>query len=73
MTITLLAAHERVLGKNVSDDEHQWHHKMLEGQKRFRQELEESEHPGCQLAGHLYVQENILDFQKKFVILLICS
>jgi hypothetical protein len=50
----LLAAHERLLGDDVSDEERQWHEKMLQDRKRLHDtEWKGSEHPGCQLSGHL--------------------
>jgi hypothetical protein len=50
------AAHERLLGDNVSDEERQWHEKLLMDRKKMHtKDWRDSEHPGCQLAGHLYV------------------
>jgi thiol-disulfide isomerase/thioredoxin len=54
LKILLLAAHERLLGDDVSDEERQWHEKMLQDRKRLHdKERKDSEHPGCQLSGHL--------------------
>lgn len=48
------AAHERLLGDNVSDEERQWHEKLLMDRKKVHtKDWRESEHPGCQLSGHL--------------------
>lgn len=48
------AAHERLLGDNISDEERQWHEKLLMDRKKVHtKDWRESEHPGCQLSGHL--------------------
>lgn len=53
-TIPSVAAHERLLGDDVSDEERHWHEKMLQDRKRMHdKEWVESEHPGCQLSGNL--------------------
>jgi len=47
-------AHERFLGDSVSDEERQWHEKLLQDRKRMHtKDWQVSEHPGCQLSGHL--------------------
>lgn len=37
----------------MSDEEKQWHEKILEDRRRLHTDWVESEHPGCQLSGHL--------------------
>lgn len=46
------AAHERLIG-DVSDEEKQWHEKILQDRKRLHSKWVDAEHPGCQLSGHL--------------------
>ena len=51
--ICLLAARERLLSGDASDEERLWSDHVMKQKRRLHHEWIDEEHPGCQISGHL--------------------